>query len=116
MVVSMDNFSGTPHNGKKLSKALESVHANCRKEFEEVLVDRSYVGHGVTGKTKVSLPSRGKRGSQAGSRRSRSGLRSSIEAVISHLKHDHGLSRNYLKGEIGDVMNGLLSGLGWRSY
>ena len=113
VVVSMENFRGNPHDGKTLIKALESVHANCGKAFEEVLVDRGYVGHGVKGKTKVLLPGSGKRGSQAGSRRSRSGLRSSIEALISHLKHGHGLSRNYLKGEIGDVMNGLLSGLGW---
>ena len=89
-------------------KALASVHSNCGKEFEEVLVDRGYVGHGMKGKTKILLP-----GSGVGTRRSRKGLRSAVEAVISHLKHGHGLSRNYLKGSIGDAMNGLLSGMGW---
>ena len=46
-MVSMANLSGNPHDGKTLAKTLESVHSNCGKEFEEVLVDRGYVGHGV---------------------------------------------------------------------
>ena len=115
VVVGMDNFSGNPHDGKTLHKALESVHSNCGKAFEEVLVDRGYVGHGVEGETQVLLPGSGKRGIPDRSQRGKGagGSRSSIEAVISHLKHDHGLSRNYLKGAVGDVMNGLLSGTGW---
>ena len=44
---------------------------------------------------------------QVKGRKSRSGKRSSIEVVISHLKHDHGLSRSDLRGSLGDVMNGL---------
>ena len=115
VVVSMDNFSGNSYDGKTFGKALASVPCNCDKDFEEVLVDRGYVGHGLKGKTQVRLPGSGKRGSPCRSQldKGAGGSRSSIEAVISHLKHDHGLSRNRLKGSIGDVMNGLLSGLGW---
>jgi hypothetical protein len=35
--------------------------------------------------------------------------RASVEAVISHLKNDHRLSRNYLKGILGDQINPLLA-------
>ena len=117
VVVSMDNFSGNPHDGKTLSKTLASVYSNCGKGFEEVLVDRGYAGHGVKGKTKVLLPGSGKRGSpgQVKSSKGSAGKRSAVEAVISHLKHGHGLSRNRLKGPIGDIMNGLLSGMGWNT-
>jgi IS5 family transposase len=39
--------------------------------------------------------------------------RSVIEPVIGHGKHDHGMNRNYLRGEIGDRVNALLSGCGF---
>ena len=111
VVVVMDNFSGNPYDGKMLSQAL--AHANCGKEFEEVLVDCGYRGHGVACKTQVKLPGSGKRGSPGKSRGGKGGGRSSIEAVISHFKHEYGLPRNYLKESIGDVLNGLLSVIRW---
>jgi len=39
--------------------------------------------------------------------------RSAIEPVISHAKSDHSLGRNYLKGQLGDCINVLLSGCGF---
>ena len=41
--------------------------------------------------------------------RKRHGRRAAIEPVISHLKFDYGLIRNFLKGTQGDSMNLLLS-------
>ena len=39
--------------------------------------------------------------------------RSVIEAIIGYLKSDHRLGRNYLKGRLGDSLNGLLAGIGF---
>ena len=39
--------------------------------------------------------------------------RSAIEPIIGHLKHDHRMDRNYLKGKVGDKMNALLAGSGF---
>ena len=39
--------------------------------------------------------------------------RSAIEAIIGHLKSDHRMGRNYLKGSIGDSNNALLAGMGF---
>lgn len=39
--------------------------------------------------------------------------RAAIEPVIGHTKHDHGMSRNYLLGKVGDRINALLSGAAW---
>ena len=39
--------------------------------------------------------------------------RSVIEAIIGYLKSDHRLGRNYLKGMLGDSLNGLLAGIGF---
>ncbi|MEL7350320.1 MAG: hypothetical protein AAF171_20065 [Cyanobacteria bacterium P01_A01_bin.116] len=38
--------------------------------------------------------------------------RSAIEPVIGHLKHDHALKRNFLKGKQGDRINALLAAYG----
>jgi IS5 family transposase len=40
-------------------------------------------------------------------------LRSRIEAVIGHLKSDHRLGRNMLRGWLGDEQNVLLAAIGW---
>ena len=40
-------------------------------------------------------------------------LRSAIEPVIGHLKQDHRMKRNYLKGQAGDQINALLVGSGF---
>ncbi len=34
--------------------------------------------------------------------------RQSIESVISHVKQNHGMNRNYLKGAIGDTLHAVL--------
>ncbi len=36
--------------------------------------------------------------------------RSAIDPVISHLKSDHRMDRNYLLGHLGDRINAILSG------
>ena len=84
------------------------------KAFSSVIVDRGYRGHAQVGANEVILP-RGCRGKSAYARRQhklRCRRRSGIEAVIGHLKADHRLSRNYLKGIAGDSMNALLAGIG----
>ena len=35
--------------------------------------------------------------------------RSAIEPIIGHLKSDHRMSRNFLKGKLGDKVNCILS-------
>jgi len=39
--------------------------------------------------------------------------RNAIEPVIGHLKEDHGMARNYLKGRIGDEINALMASCGF---
>ncbi len=36
-----------------------------------------------------------------------------IEPVIGHIKHDHRMLRNYLKGAIGNQLNTILAGTGF---
>ena len=39
--------------------------------------------------------------------------RSAIEPIIGHVKRDHRMDRNYLKGEDGDKINAILAGCGF---
>ena len=39
--------------------------------------------------------------------------RAGIEPVIGHIKHDHGMIRNYLSGTQGDAINTLLAAAGF---
>ena len=39
--------------------------------------------------------------------------RAAIEAMIGHLKSEHRLGRNYLKGSVGDTHIALLAGMGF---
>ncbi|HDR15599.1 MAG TPA: hypothetical protein ENN79_09010 [Desulfobacteraceae bacterium] len=39
--------------------------------------------------------------------------RAAIEPIIGHLKNDNGMSKNWLKGEEGDMLNALLCACGY---
>ena len=83
--------------------------------FSRVIVDRGSRGHAKVGRSEVILP--GACRSQSAYARRQHKLRcrgrSAIEAIISHLKSDHRLDRNYLKGMLGDSVNALLAGIGF---
>jgi len=36
-----------------------------------------------------------------------------VEPVIGHMKHEHGMERNRLKGKAGDILNAILSACGY---
>ena len=115
VVVGVESFSGNPHDSKTLPLALNRIREKFGKEFSRVLVDRGYRGHVKVGRSEVILP--GACRSQSAYARRQHKLRcrgrSAIEAIIGHLKSDHRLGRNYLKGRLGDSMNGLLAGIGF---
>lgn len=62
--------------------------------------------------TRILIPSRPKKSDTAYQRRKarmKFRRRASIEPVIGHIKHDHRMDRNYLKGAIGDAINLLMA-------
>ena len=115
VIVGVANFSGTPHDSKTLSPVLDRVQQWTGRAYERVLVDRGYRGHSHVGSSAVIMP--GKQGHVSDyARRKHKRLckrRSAIEALIGHLKSEHRLVRNYLKGSTGDTNNALLAGMGF---
>jgi IS5 family transposase len=99
------------HDSKLLGPTLENMESLTDVRPSHAVVDRGFRGKQRLGETEVILP-------KAKSKMSRKILkwvkqRSRIEAIFSHLKNDHGMGRNLLKGIIGDLINAKLTALGW---
>ena len=114
IVLGAFSYSGNPHDSKTLAPTLDAVKKITGKEFDRAIVDRGYRGRKKINNTEIILPGTCKNGSKYEKRRHkhRCKLRSAVEATISHLKSDHRMGRNYLKGTVGAEMNALLAAIG----
>ena len=85
---------------------------NRTKQIQEAICDRGYRGIKEVDGTSICIPGTPlKRDTkyQKEQKRKKFRRRAAIEPVIGHLKSDQRLSRNYLKGFIGDEINLLLA-------
>jgi len=106
------NFEKNIYDGHTLSPVLDQVKRLTGKQPEAAIVDRGYRGVNQVGKTEIIKPNRSKKKASPYEKRKarkRFKRRAAIEPVIGHLKEDHRLRRNYLKGTFGDIANVLLS-------
>jgi IS5 family transposase len=101
---------GNPYDGHTLKQALEQVKRVIR-EPEHVFVDMGYRGHNYRGATEVHVDKR-RRGRTAKSLWRWMKRRAAIEPGIGHLKREHRMDRNRLKGVEGDRINAILSATG----
>jgi IS5 family transposase len=103
-------FHGNPYDGHTLSATLEQVTKLVRSP-EHVFVDRGYRGHGYTGNIEVHVDKR-RRGRTPKSLWRWMKRRAAVEPSIGHLKQEHRMDRNRLKGIEGDRINAILSAAG----
>jgi transposase, IS5 family len=110
-IVGIEAKHGNPYDGATLKPALAQVEKLTGVKVEAVFVDQGFRGsdHHPEG---VEVYISGKR-KLSGKLKKLLKRRSAIEPVIGHSKHDHGMSRNYLRGKAGDRVNALLSGCGF---
>ena len=112
IIVGVKSFSRNEYDGDTLKSILPQVEENRGKAPQRALCDRGFRGRKQVGATSIVLPeSPSAKASEYHKRKSRKdfGRRSAIEPVISHLKSDFRLARNYLKGTIGDMINLLMA-------
>lgn len=101
LIVGALAFHGNPYDGHTLPAHLEQVRRLTGHTPKEALTDRGYRGKRRVGGTEISIPSSGTPGQsyyQKRKARKKFRRRAGIEPVLGHLKSDHRMMRNYLKG------------------
>ena len=101
---------GNPYDGHTLSDTLSQVERIVKKP-KHVFVDRGYRGHDYTGEIEVHVD-KVRRGKTAKSLWRWIKRRAAVEPSIGHLKQEHRMDKNRLKGVEGDRVNAILSAAG----
>jgi IS5 family transposase len=112
IVIGMRSLPGNPYDGHTLSGSIEQTRRIIACELDgDVFVDKGYQGHDYDGPATVHIVGRIKRKIQDAMGRWEK-RRAAVEPEIGHLKNDGRLGRNYLLGELGDMLNAILCGCG----
>ena len=111
IIVGAMAIEGNVYDGKTLQPQLEQVEEFTGGKVKKAIVDRGYKVKGGIPAVDIVMPKALKRESYylKKKREERCRSRAGIEGLISHLKHDHRMLRNYLSGTAGDQINTLLA-------
>jgi IS5 family transposase len=111
IIVGAMAVDGNIYDGHTLKPQLDQVKEFTGGRVKKAIVDRGYrVKGGIPG-VDIVMPKNLKKESYylKKKREERCRSRAGIEGLISHLKHDHRMLRNYLSGVAGDKINTLLA-------
>lgn len=111
-VIGLQALHGNPYDGHTLASTLEQAQRLIGWTAGEAYVDQGYRGHGYDGPTTIHVVDPRKKRLSKSEKRWRK-RRAAIEPIIGHLKSDHRMLRNQLKGIIGDNINAMLAGCGF---
>ena len=102
------SFTGNPYDGHTLAEQMKQVRSMIGDRVGEAHVDMGYRGHDYEGQTTVHVDkrSRGRTPRQLWRWMKR---RAALEPSIGHLKNEHRLERNRLRGTYGDAINAVLA-------
>ena len=112
IIVGAMTFKENRYDGHTLTDALNQTEALTGKAPATATVDRGYKGKNQIGDTQIYIPSPPKKKDtpyQKSKKRKKFRRRAAIEPIIGHLKQDHRVVINYLKGQIGDSINFILA-------
>jgi len=104
------------HDSKTLEAALRSAHTKRTTSITEAVCDRGYRGTKQVGETTISIPGihlKRDTEEQKEDKKAKFRRRAAVEPIIGHIKHDHRMARNYLKGFVGDQINLLMAACAW---
>ena len=105
-------FEENIYDGHAIEPQLAQVEDLLGRLPETALVDRGCKGRKSILGVNIKIPGsgKGKTTYQKRKERERFRRRASIEPILGHLKQDHQMLRNYLKGVEGDMIKTLLAG------
>ena len=111
IIVGAMAVEGNAYDGHTLQPQLDQVKELTGGKIKKAIVDRGYKVKGGIAGVDIVMPKTLKRESYylKKKREERCRSRAGIEGLISHLKHDHRMLRNYLSGTAGDKINTLLA-------
>ena len=110
-ILGIKSFYNNPYDGHTLDQTAAEFERITKQKIGKMFVDLGYRGNNFREKGKVYTPYTKKQITpeiKAMQKR-----RSAIEPVIGHLKNFGRMGRNYLKGVIGDIINPLISAIGF---
>ncbi len=111
IIVGAMAVDGNAYDGHTLKPQLSQVQELTGCKIKKAIVDRGYRIKDKIGSIEIVMPKTLKKESYylKKQREARCRSRAGIEALISHLKYDHRMRRNYLKGVSGDKINTILA-------
>ena len=109
-IVGARALHGNPYDGHTLKIALSQIDRIAQTP-EQIFLDMGYRGHRMISKTEIHVDKR-RRGRTSKSLWSWMKRRAAVEPSIGHLKQEHRMERNRLKGFEGDCVNAILSAAG----
>jgi IS5 family transposase len=101
---------GNPYDGHTLGAVIADLETFTGVETRRIHVDKGYRGHNHPHKFRVWISGQVRRVTAAIRREMK--RRAAVEPVIGHLKAEHRMGRNYLKGPEGDRINAVLAAAG----
>ncbi|CAC9444330.1 ISPg7, transposase [uncultured Gammaproteobacteria bacterium] len=110
------SHANSNRNRNKPIKQHANRNRNRNKPIKQAVCDRDYVGAKIVLGANIILPKKAlKRDNryQRDKKRKLCKRRAAIEPIIGHLKSDFRLSRNLLKGQVGDEINVLMAACAW---
>jgi len=102
------SFTQNPYDGHTLAAQMKQVEQLIGDRVREVHVDMGYRGHDYKGDATIHVDKR-QRGRTPQPLWRRMKHRAAVEPSIGHLKNEHRLERNRLKGVAGDAVNAVLA-------
>lgn len=106
--VGAKSFTGNPYDGHTLAEQMKQVENLIGDKVGEMHVDMGYRGHDYMGRATVHVDKR-TRGRTPRALWRWMKRRAAVEPSIGHLKMEHRLERNRLKGVAGNALNAILS-------
>ncbi|MGY4403872.1 hypothetical protein ACVIYL_004675 [Bradyrhizobium sp. USDA 3315] len=102
---------GNPFDGHTLGPVIADMEKLTGVEARGIHVDKGYRGHNHPHRFRVWISGQVRR--VTASIRREMKRRAAVEPVIGHVKAEHRMDRNYLKGRLGDRINAVLAAAGY---
>jgi IS5 family transposase len=102
---------GNPYDGHTLGPVIAEMEKLTGVEVRRIHLDKGYRGHSYPNKFRVWISGQVRRVTKSIRREMK--RRAAVEPVIGHVKAEHRMDRNYLKGRDGDRANAVLAAAGY---